>query len=101
MFDLNNKEIERVFCYCPEEKVCLIMKNKLSYLIDIRDKKVYIHAEPWEFFLMDPYFEPGDTIPKELLSEAIKVLETAELPKLSERRIEQFKRILAMQDETD
>lgn len=102
MFDLNNKEIKSVFGYCPEEgQVCLIMKNKLAYLVNIPSKKVYIHADPWDFFKMDPYFEIGTTIPKDLLEKAKEVLNTATLPQLSDKRIEQFKRILTMQNETN
>ena len=97
MFDLKNKEIKRVFGYCPEEKqVCLEMKNGLSYLVDIYKKKIYVHADPWDFFKMDPYFEPGNNIPKELLEEAKEVLNAITIPKLSEVRIKQFENILKM-----
>lgn len=95
MFDLKNRKYKKVFGFCPEEgQVCFEMENGLAYLVDLGARKVYVHADPWDFFKMDANFEIGSKIPRGLLEKATEFLETAEIPKLSKDRITQFKRIL-------
>lgn len=96
MFDLKNKEYEKVMAYIPRQSVVFKMKNGLAYLVNLRTKKIYIDAVWWNFFKMSPYHKSGDKIPAEELAKAEELLKTAEIPKLNNNEEERFKNILKM-----
>ena len=93
MFDLKNREYEKVMAYIPNEAVVFKMKNGLAYRVSLGGR-IFVDAVWWNFFKMSPYYEVGDKTPKDVLQKAVEILKTAEVPKLSEERARRYEEFL-------
>lgn len=92
MFNLKNREYEKVLFFVPNKKVCFKMKNGLTYLVNFKRDMIYVDATCEKF--LDEDSTDAEKLPKEQLIKAEKTLKTAEIPKLDKFQEEKFMDIL-------
>ena len=89
--DFENREYVEVAGYWPELYVCFVMKNGLSYCVDIERKRIIVDVHPYAHFNdCGAFFEEPAKMPKSELKKAEKVLKSAKLPELSTEDIKSF-----------
>ena len=89
--DFENREYVEVAGYWPEAYACFVMKNGLSYCVDIERKRILVDVHPYAHFNdYGRFFEEPAKMPKSELKAAEKILRTAKLPELSAEDIKSF-----------
>lgn len=89
--DFENREYVEVAGYWPEAYACFVMKNGLSYCVDIERKRILVDVHPYAHFNdYGRFFEESAKMPKSELKAAEKILKTAKLPELSAEDIKSF-----------
>jgi len=89
--DFTNRDYTEIAGYWPGVYVCFVMKNGLSYLVNLEKERFYIDVHPYAFFNdYGAFFEEADGMPEEERENAIRILQNAPLPELDRNEVRSF-----------